>query len=347
MTRSRHALLVAALVALSMGATGIAAGDVDDDAWDPTVECEATYPLEVTDGTGETVTLEEPPEEVVALQASDARTLYHIGAEDRVVGLPVEHATADLEVGDRTDISEDFETDVEQIVDLEPDIVIAASVSWDDDIDQLREAGITVYKHGDESSLDAVAESVLTVGELVDECDGAVDSVEWMDDRIQDVAADIPDGESPLAFYDSGGFFSPGVDTAQHDMLTVAGFDNLAAELDIQGWTMEPVSEEDVVDLNPEVIFYAGPEEPDSEIIEATAAYENDAIVGIDSNNASQPSPQMVHAIEEMAAAHDLVPAEEEEPAEEDDDDAIPAPGIVAAGLVAMLTVLVLARRQL
>lgn len=335
MTRTRLAILCAVFVAVGLAAPTIAAADPDD-AWDPTIECTAEFPMEVTDGSGETMTIEEPPEEVVALQASDARTIEHIGAGDVMTGFPVEEATDDVDTEDRTDISEGYETDIEQVVDLEPDLVIAASVTFDDDIDALRDAGLTVYHMPFEQSLDDVADIVLTTGALVDECDGAEDSVEWMDDRIQDVIEDVADEPAPLTFYAGDDqWFTPGADTPQHDMMTVAGLEDLGAEVGISMWG--EISEEDVIAEDPDAIVHPTDELLLAESLEPTSAAQNDVIVAIDGNDASQPTPHVVNAIEDLATVHDEVDLEEDAD-DAADDDTIPGFGVVAA-LVAALAV--------
>ncbi|MEF8772443.1 MAG: vitamin B12 ABC transporter substrate-binding protein BtuF, partial [Halodesulfurarchaeum sp.] len=81
---SRRQLLAVAmvLVLVTTGAVGIM-GSVT--AQSETTDC--SFPLTVTDATGEEVEIEEPPESVVTLAPSAAQTMWEIGAQEQVVGI--------------------------------------------------------------------------------------------------------------------------------------------------------------------------------------------------------------------------------------------------------------------
>ncbi|RKD97063.1 PGF-CTERM-anchored ABC transporter substrate-binding protein [Halopiger aswanensis] len=269
---------------------------------DPTCE----YPLTLEDATGEEITIEEEPESVVALQPSDAQTLFEIGAEEKVVGMPVGSYTDYLDASADLDITEDDGVTpvAEEVIDREPDVVLAANaLEGDDVIDQLREAGLTVYVFPTSESLDDVAENVRLTGELVGECEGAQETLEWMDERLSVVDEAIPDEDRPLAYYAMGGGYTAGNGTFQHEILTTAGVDNLGAEAGIEGWAT--VSDEVVLEQDPEWIVYGDSmdEPPVSEAAESTTAYENEQFVVVNDNYMSQPGPLVVTAIEEIASA--------------------------------------------
>ncbi|MDZ7730462.1 MAG: hypothetical protein U5K37_05390 [Natrialbaceae archaeon] len=95
-TSARRIVLTVGLITLAGLAVGgmATSGAAQMDCAQPT-----SYPVQVTDATGTAVTVNDSPQTVVALQASDARTMYEIGAWDRVVGYPVGPATAGLPRG--------------------------------------------------------------------------------------------------------------------------------------------------------------------------------------------------------------------------------------------------------
>ena len=291
--------LVAALVVLAAVAPATAAGQVT--ATD--VECE--YPLELTDGTGEELTVEEAPERVVTLMPSDAQTAFGIGADDAVVGMPVGPATEDLEVDDQTDITEDdgFTVDVETVVSLEPDVVIAASAADPQLVHQLRDLDIEVYQFADEESIDDVLDNVALTGALTGECDGAEETIDWMDERLDLLESAVEDEEQPLVYYEMGEGFSAGTGTFQHELIRTAGLENLAEVVGVEGWGV--VSEEDVLEEDPDWLLYGDdwPEEPFAESVEETSAYQDGNVIVVDSNDFSQPGPNVVFAVEELVEA--------------------------------------------
>ena len=70
-------------------ATGPATADL-------AAQANCSFPTTATDATGTEVTVEGEPEEVVALGASTAQTLWEIGAREKVTGMPVDSTTASL-----------------------------------------------------------------------------------------------------------------------------------------------------------------------------------------------------------------------------------------------------------
>ncbi len=303
-------ILLAVFLIASVAAPAVAAGAAGAaSATGSAAQAEATceYPVELTDATGENVTLEEPPERVVALQASDAQTVFEIGAEESLVGMPINDFTSHHDAGDRTNVAVEgqMSVDVETVVDLEPDIVLAANVTVKEDVEQLREAGITVYHFDTAENLADVRENVRRTGQLTGACDGAQERIDWMDERLGALETALEGVERPTVYWSMGDGSTAGNGTFQDEILTAAGVENLAAEAGIAGW--QEISDEVVIEEDPEWIVYsaADPEmEPMlSEGAMETTAYEEDNLVAVDSNAVNQPAPHVVNAIETIVEA--------------------------------------------
>ncbi|WP_254767963.1 PGF-CTERM-anchored ABC transporter substrate-binding protein [Salinilacihabitans rarus] len=296
-------LAVLAAVAPAPAAASAATTNENGFATAAQADADCEYPIELTDATGERVPIEERPESVVALQPSNAQTVFAIGAEDRLDGAPHNPATADLDLGDRADVSDEYDVVAERVIDLEPDVVLAANVTPEDDVETLREAGLTVYHFRAAESLDDVREDVLVTGRLTGTCDGAAETVDWMDRRLAVVETAVEGEERPLAYYEMGEGYTAGEGTFQHEVLTTAGLENLAVEADIRGWGQ--LNEETIVDANPEWIVY--PDRTDEPVVaegvRATTAFQEGNAVAVDDNNMSQPTPNVVYALEEIVAA--------------------------------------------
>ncbi|ELY85462.1 PGF-CTERM-anchored ABC transporter substrate-binding protein [Natrialba taiwanensis] len=257
------------------------------------------YPIGVTDATGETITIDEAPDSVVALQASDAQTMVEIGAADRLDGLPYSPATSELDRGDRANVGDGWDVDHEQVIAADPDLVLAANATNEDDIETLREeAGLTVYHFSEAESIDDVRQNVFRTGELVGECEGAQDTVDWMDDQLEVVDAALEDADRPLAYYAMPDGWTAGSNTFVHDVLTTAGLENVAEEAGIEGY--RDINSETVVDEDPEWIIYpddANDEPPIPDALQATTAAEQDNVVAVNANQLNQPAPHVVSAV--------------------------------------------------
>lgn len=363
--------LIVCLAVLTTLAMVAPAGVASSGAATAQEELTCEYPLELEDATGETVTIEEEPDSVVALGPSDAQILHEIGAEEKLVGMPVGPFTDYLDADEDLDITQDDGATVvaEEIVDRDPDVVIAANIYENNDVvDTLRDAGLTVYVSPTDESLDGIAENVQLIGELVGECDGAEAALEEMDERLSIIEAAVEDEAHPLAYYAMGDGFTTGANTFQDEILTTAGVENIAAEAGLEGWT--EISEEVVVEQDPEWIIYdaAQDEPPVGEGAMATTAYQNDQFVEVDGSFMSQPGPYVLHAIEEIVetvhpeayadaeaefqeaddtddAADDADDAADDTASDDTADDSVPGFGVPVA-VAALLAALFVGRRQ-
>lgn len=300
--RVRTTTLVLALfvVTAAVGPAAVA-GQTDGT---PTDAQECRFPVTETDATGAEVTVEAEPETVVTLNPSAAQTMWEIGAEEKVIGV-TKHATNLEGADERTNISRDGETiDPEIVVELEPDLVLAPSsqVVSEELVEVLREAGLTVYHYQSATSIEDVQDHTRLTGRFVGECEGAEETVAWMDHEIETVEAAVESEDRPLVLYTFFGF-TAGEETFIHELLETAGGTNLAAEVGIEEY--QQVNEETVIEQDPEwiVLNSDSPEVPDGEAYNATTAVREDQVVVVDINHLNRPGPRIVHGIAAMAEA--------------------------------------------
>lgn len=302
-----HRALVALLVVLAFGpAMGAPAGAVAVD--DPTmststglheeaIDCE--YPIEVEDADGETVTVEERPDEIVVLGANVAQQLWDMGERDRVTGLPKFAGSAYLEdQEDKADVSDEFGSPInEKVVGLEPDLVLAPSIIQD--VSGLREAGLTVYRSAAERSIEDVYADIERTGQLVGSFEAAAELVADMKGTVQAVEDATADEEPVSVLYWMGGGFTAGDGTVEDDMISIAGGENIAAgAVDFYG----EISAEVIQDEDPEyVVIGEGMPIPDE--LSDTTAVQEDQIVRVNTDYISQPGPRMTQPILTMAEA--------------------------------------------
>src|SRR6056297_4339160 len=87
--------------------------------------------------------MEEKPEKIISLSPNTTEILFAVGAGDNIIGVTTfadypEKATKVEKIGTIT------EPNIEKIVAMEPDLVIAASVNKMETIERLRELNIKV-----------------------------------------------------------------------------------------------------------------------------------------------------------------------------------------------------------
>jgi iron complex transport system substrate-binding protein len=306
--------LVALLVVLTMGpaaagsivtdgSTGLHATDTAP-SLAANEQSECSFPVETEDNTGQTVTVEEEPEEVVVLAPSAAQHMWEIGAEEKVVGMPVNQFTAYLEGSEeRTNVVGEFgQPNQEEVVALEPDLVLAPNVISEEAVTSLRDAGLTVYYSPIANSVNNVYGELDRVGQLVGACEGAEETITEMQNTVTMIEEAVADEEQPRVFYDLGGGWTAGENTLENDLITRAGGANIATAAEESDYFQ--LSEEVLVAEDPEwIVTHEGRELSEIAGLEESTAMQNDQIVEVNSNFISQHGPRNVIPLEGMAEA--------------------------------------------
>jgi len=304
---TRATVLVALVVAAAVvavpvgGAPAGTHGDSAESLQQTAEDCELPYTA--TDSTGTEVTVEERPERIVSLGPGAAQTLVEIGAGDRIVG--ASQYASYLEGSDGwTNVSGPGQAfaSVEKVVAKQPDLVIAENIVPNETVDQLRSAGITVYKFGPATGLQDVYDKVNRTGRLVDEPNAAAETVAEMQYEVR-VAQRAADGkESPKALYNFFGYTS-GEGTFIDEIITTAGGTNVAAEAGITGY--KQISQEVVANRTVEWLLLnsGSPTVPKSAAYQQTIAVKQNQTVVLDRNYISQPAPRIVQPITKLSKA--------------------------------------------
>lgn len=204
----------------------------------------------VTDMTGRLVTLAEPATRVVALTAADCEILYALGAGDTLVG---RGAYCDYPAGvlDVPSVESGYETNLEQILVLEPQLVLMGKMAQSkEQVEMLEQAGIAIAV----SSADDIAgvyDAIAIIGALTGRDIEAAALVGSMQAAFEELGRRKVSGSvyfevSPLQY----GLWTGGNNTFMQEIADILGLTNAFADLD--GWAQ--VSEEQVIARNPDYI---------------------------------------------------------------------------------------------
>ncbi|MCL1846668.1 MAG: ABC transporter substrate-binding protein, partial [Coriobacteriia bacterium] len=190
----------------------------------------ATGAISVTDLTGRVVTLDKPAEKVVALTASTCEIVYALGAGDAVVGRG-EYCDWPAQALEKPVVSSGMETNVEQIIALQPDLVLMATMNQSlDQVKQLEDAGIAVYGT-DAQDIAGTYESILQIGQLIGKDAQAQALVDDMKATFDRLSADKKSGTiyfevSPLEY----GLWTAGSNTFMNEIAQLLGLENIFAD---------------------------------------------------------------------------------------------------------------------
>lgn len=262
----------------------------------------------VTDMADREITLDAPATKVVALTASDCEIIAALGAEDTLVGRG-EYCDYPESVLDVPAVQSGADTNLEQIIALEPQVVIMAKMAQtEEQVATLEAAGIRVVV-SDAQDIEGVYTAIRLIGALVGRSDEAEAMVADMQSTFADIAAKSENTGKTVYFEVSPlqwGLWTAGKGTFMDELATMCGLTNAFA--DVEGWA--EISEEQVLERDPDYIvtismYYGEGPTPVEEIKSRTGwdtlkAVQNDAIFNADSNEVSRPGPRLKDAAEAL-----------------------------------------------
>ncbi|MFQ9697795.1 MAG: ABC transporter substrate-binding protein, partial [Zhenhengia sp.] len=261
----------------------------------------------ITYSTGTEITMTQAPERIVSLAPSTTEILGALGVTDKLVGrtrycdFPTEALAAE-EVGGTSD------PNIETIVALNPDLVVASTHVSDEVINKLREVNIPVAFLNEQEDFDGTYSAIENIGLLVGRSKEAEAVVSEMKATVESVVERInnldEDEVKPRVYYavwagDSDS--TAGGDTFIGQMIELAGGDNIAK--DVEGWS---ISKEKIVEGDPDMIIIPagkGLKETlmTTDFYKDLRAVQEGHIYEIDDAMISRQGPRLAQAFEALA----------------------------------------------
>lgn len=283
----------------------------------PVLGCAEDAAVTVTDMTGREITLEAPATRVVALTASDCEILYALGAGDTLVGRG-EYCDYPEDVQAVPSVQSGYETNVEQIIALEPQVVLMATMAQTtEQVEALEAAGVRVVV-SDAQDIAGVYAAIELIGAVTGKNEEAAALIAGMKDSFAAIAAKAEGDGSKTVYFEVSpleyGLWTAGKGTFMDELAQMIGLKN--AFEDVEGWAA--ISEEQVLERDPDYIvtismYYGEGPTPVEEIMgregwQELKAVKNEAVFNADSNEVSRPGPRLVDAAQ---ALYDFVYGEE------------------------------------
>lgn len=271
------------------------------------------YPLEITDAYGDTVTIEKQPQKIVSTMPSNTELLFAIGAGEYVIGGTI-HDTYPPEAEEVEKIGGYATLDLEKIIDLDPDLVVAGYGNGEENINMMRdELGMNVVVLNPKT-VDDIVENIELLGLITNNTEQATSIISGMQQQIEtitQVTETIPEDARPRVLYIvwDDPMYAAGNNTFPNDLIEMAGGNNI---MESDGWPMADL--EDVVERDPEIIICSsmGAEDQsvseelaekirNNELLAYTSAVQNHRVYPIsDPKLIEIPGPRIVQGLEEL-----------------------------------------------
>lgn len=267
-------------------------------------------PGNIVDGLGRSVTIDKIPQRIVSLAPSNTEILFALGLDDKVVGV-TEYCNYPQAAKTKPKVGGFSTVDIEKVVSLEPDLVLATQIHGKTVIPALEKLGLTVVALTP-SSLNEVLDSITLVGKITGQSREASKLLSNLRMRIEAVAdktRTFSPNQKPRVFYITwhDPLMTAGTRTLADDVIGSAGGQNIA--FDISG--DKTINLETVIYRDPQVIIASvgmgtGEDLPWQYVqtetrLKNTQALLNNRVYKIDGDLIHRPGPRVVDALEQMA----------------------------------------------
>lgn len=263
----------------------------------------------VVDQAGRELALYGVPQKIVSLSPANTEFACALGLEERLVGV-TDYCNYPPQVEDKPKVGGFSDPNVEQIVAMEPELVLAGDMH-PDVTEKLEDMGIAALVLAPEN-LDDIYISLELLAEVTDSGEAFAELRAKTDERIkavQDALASLDEEGRVRVYFEiyPDPLMSVGSRSIIHEIISLAGGVNIFADVNE---TYPTVSSEAVVNRDPQVILFPnfhGSEELLSGLLQARpgwgkiSAIVDGRVHGVDNDAFSRPGPRIIDAVEEAA----------------------------------------------
>lgn len=217
-----------------------------------TESSETVYPLNIKDSFGNMVTIEKEPEKIISAAPNITELIFDLGSQDKLIGR-TDYCDYPEETKNIESIGTIMSPDIEKIISLEPDILIASTHFNQENAQKLEEAGIKVVSLYEKDDVDGVYTMIETMGMILNKNNESENCISEMKKTIDDVQNAVKDLEYPTVYYVVG--YGEGGDFSAPENSFIGGLINLAGGKDIvpssDSWSF---SLESLIEADPYII---------------------------------------------------------------------------------------------
>jgi len=212
--------------------------------------------LSLTDSYHREIKLEKAPEKIISLSPGITEMLFLLHAEDKLIGISdycnfPEETQHIKKVGGLQNIN------IENIISLQPDVVLIGSIIPKNEVDKLEKSGITVIAIKQEEKLEGMPDALRLLGKIVDNERCADSLALYYDNKIKEykniaINNDLPKKSTVyyvVSFGAAGDYTAP-KKSHINEIIELAGGRNIGDSLST--WN---ISREYLFTQNPDIIF--------------------------------------------------------------------------------------------
>lgn len=207
------------------------------------------YPLTITDDLGRTLTLKSEPKRIISMLPSHTETMFALGAGDKLVGIDGYSNFPKPQTDKLPKVGSAFQPDLEKILALKPDLILADDSKSSKLVGKLEAAGLTVYG-GTAQTYNEVFEKIAVLGKIVNRETNATRLTTKMRGELNTLQQSVMKLPKVSTYFEvDPAPYSVGPNSFIGTLITKAG-----------GQTIIPASLGDFPKIDPELIVKANPQ---------------------------------------------------------------------------------------
>ncbi len=260
------------------------------------------------DDLGYEIAMDKTPQRIVSLAPSNTEILFALGLGNRIVGV-TDYCDYPPEAKEKEKIGGYSTINIEKVVSLEPDLVVAAYGNGIEAIETMKRLNLTVVALNPRSIAD-IERDIILLGKITGTEENATRIVKEMENEINSVKKAV-EGEkrvrvAHIVWHDP--IWVSGKDTFIDEIISIAGGENV---FNFTGWRI--VSIEDLVSANPDVIIVSSGNGMggvqnityswvmSDERLKSIEAVRKNRVFIVDADIISRPSYRVARAVEVVA----------------------------------------------
>lgn len=265
-----------------------------------------TYPLTITDDAKQSVKFDKAPARIISLAPSNTELAYALGLGDKVVGVD-ENSNYPADVSKKDKLGGFSGINLEKIVSLSPDLILAAGITPKDVITSLQSRKLTVVILNP-FDLAGIATNLRLLGQIANVPDKAEAAIKEFQSKLDEISAKVKTASTkPRVFYElDPTLFTVGPGSFIDEIITRAGGQNIVTDA---ANPYPQLNQEAVVSKDPEVILVGddtgGTDTP--AIITARpgwnviSAVKNKRVFAVNADLVNRPGPRAALGVEAVA----------------------------------------------
>ncbi len=254
-----------------------------------------------TDFEGNVTEFDKVPERIISLSPAITEIVCALTGTKSLVGR-TDYCNYPIDVTEIPSVGDMYGPNLEQIIEINPDVVIASAHTNPEVLDNLRNNGVKAIRVFENDNFEGAYALISQLGDLLGQADKAAEIIDAMKSEVAEIEALVAKtNERPTIYYmvsagEFGDYAATG-DTFIHQMIEMAGGENIASDGTNWVFSLEMLLERDPDIIIASVISNYGSELGDLPGYRDLSAVKNGRVYALDTDPIDRIGPRLAEGL--------------------------------------------------